>query len=77
MAKSGLRKHSINRRYNQMERSHPDKTNFNRQPYYLSAKKKAVESNWKSNLMDKFERVYKFVGFKYALKRLFWLDKPS
>ena len=58
MAKSRLRKHSIDGRYNQMEKSNSDKTNFNRPPYYLSLKKKAVESNWKQNLMDKFERVY-------------------
>lgn len=58
MAKSKLRKHSIDGRYNQMEQSHPDNTNFNRPPYYLSTKKKSVESNWKRNLMDKFERVY-------------------
>lgn len=53
-----LRTYSAHGRYRKMEQSHPDKTNFNRTPYYLLAKGKAVESNWKRNLMDKFERVY-------------------
>ena len=54
MAKSRLRKLSSTGKYYGMEKSNPDKTNFNRPPYYLTVGQK---SNWKSMLMNRFERV--------------------
>lgn len=54
MAKSRIRKLSTTGKYYGMEKSNPDKTNFNRPPYYLTVGKK---SNWKSMLMSRFERV--------------------
>lgn len=40
MAKSRLRKLSSTGKYYGMEKSNPDKTNFNRPPYYLTVGKK-------------------------------------
>ena len=54
MAKSRIRKLSTTGKYYGMEKSNPDKTNFNRPPYYLTAGKK---SNWKKQIMSRFERV--------------------
>lgn len=54
MAKSRLRKLSCSGKYFEMEKSNPDKTNFNIPPYYLTLAKKA---NWKKQLMSRFEKV--------------------
>lgn len=39
-AKRRLEKFKTNGRYEQMQNSNPDKTNFNRPPYYLTVGKK-------------------------------------
>lgn len=54
MAKSRIRKLSTTGKYYGMEKSNPDKTNFNRPPYYLTAGK---QPNWKKQIMSRFERV--------------------
>lgn len=54
MAKSRLRKLSSTGKYYGMEKSNPDKTNFNRPPYYLTVAKK---TNWKTVILNRFEKV--------------------
>lgn len=41
VAKRRLRKYSVEGRYQKMVESEPDKTNFNRPPYYMTTKKKS------------------------------------
>lgn len=40
-AKRRMEKFKTNGRYEQMQNSNPDKTNFNRPPYYLTVGKKS------------------------------------
>ena len=54
MAKTRIRKLSSTGKYYSMEKSNPDKTNFNRPPYYLTVGKK---ENWKEQMMCRFVRV--------------------
>ena len=55
MAKSRLRKLSSTGKYYGMEKSNPDKTNFNRPPYYLTVGKN--KENWKQKMMSRFVRI--------------------
>ena len=56
MVKTRLRKLSNTNKYYGMEKCNADKTNFHRSPYYLIASRKS-ESNWKTQIMSRFERV--------------------
>lgn len=54
VSKTRLRKLSNSGRYYGMEKSNPDKTNFNRPPYYLTVSKKTY---WKTVILNRFEKV--------------------
>lgn len=54
--KTRLRKLSNTSKYYGMEKSNSDKTNFKRPPYYLIANKN-VKSDWKTQIMNRFEKV--------------------
>lgn len=55
MAKTRIRKLSSTGKYYSMEKSNPDKTNFNRPPYYLTVGNK--KADWKQKMMSRFVRI--------------------